>query len=179
MPANQRRGEGVVHNQCSRTGIQTIEFVYLGGAITADKELSIETRRLQRAWVCFQRYKMEIYNRPVVRLRLTVRLLKAEVIETLLYGCMTWSPNKPDYDRLRRVHHSMLVRCLGWRKRKRDDHTISYADALAKTASESIEDFREYRGDSAQTEDVVCGIRSTYGGGASATEGDVWGACWG
>ena len=66
-------------------------------------------------------------------------MLKAEVVETLLYGCMTWSPNKPDYDRLRRVHHFMLLRCLGWRKRKRDDHTLSYTDALAKTASESIE----------------------------------------
>ena len=33
----------------------------------------------------------------------------------------------------------MLLRCLGWQKRKRDDHTLSYADALAKTASESIE----------------------------------------
>eukprot|EP00904_Undaria_pinnatifida_P014240 jgi/Undpi1/9947/HiC_scaffold_28.g12401.m1 len=65
--------------------------------------------------------------------------LKAEMIETLLYGCVTWSPNKPDYDWLRRVHHSMLLRCLGWRKRKRDDHTLSYADAFAKTASESIE----------------------------------------
>ena len=32
----------------------------------------------------------------------------------------------------------MLFRCLGWRKRKRDDHTPSYADALAKTAFESI-----------------------------------------
>ena len=62
-----------------------------------------------------------------------MRLLKAEVIKTLLYGCMTRSPNKPDYD------HSMLLRCLGWRKRKRDDHTLSYADAFAKTASESID----------------------------------------
>ena len=52
---------------------------------------------------------------------------------------MTWSPNNPDYDRLQRVHHSMLLRCLGWRKRKRGDHTLSYADAVAKTASESIE----------------------------------------
>ena len=102
-----------------------------------------------------------------------VRLLKAKVIETLLNGCITWSANKPDYDRLRRVHHSMLVRCLGWRKRKRDDHTISYADALAKTAfSESIEVIV-----SAQTDYIVCGNRSTYGGGASATEGYVWGAC--
>ena len=119
---------------------QTIEFVYLGGAITADRDLTIKvTRRLQRAWACFQRYKMETYDRPGVRLRLKVRLLKAEVVETLLYCCMTWSPKKPDYDRLRRVHRSMLLRCLGWRKRKRDDHTLSYADALAKTASESIE----------------------------------------
>ena len=47
VPGNQRRGEGVLHNQCSRPGIQTIEFVYLGGAITADRDLSIAiTRRL-------------------------------------------------------------------------------------------------------------------------------------
>ena len=119
---------------------QTIEFVYLGGAISADRALSVEiTRRLQRAWACFRRYKMEIYDRPGVRLRLKVRMLKAEVIETLLYGCVTWSPNKPDYDRLRQVHHSMLLRCLGWRKQKREDHTLSYANALAKTNSESIE----------------------------------------
>ena len=68
-----------------------------------------------------------------------MRLLKAEVVETLLYGCMTWSPNKLDCDRLRRVHHSMLLRCLGWPKRKRDDHTLLHADARAKTASESVE----------------------------------------
>ena len=120
---------------------QTIEFVYLGGDITTDKDLSIEiARRLQRAWACFQRYKMEIYDRPGVRLRVKVRLLNSEVVETLFYGCMTWSPKKPGHDRLRRVHHSMLLRCLGWRKRERDNNTLSYSDALAKTASESIEE---------------------------------------
>ena len=31
----------------------------------------------------------EIYDRPGVRLRLKVRLLQAQVIKTLLYGCMT------------------------------------------------------------------------------------------
>ena len=139
----QTKGEGKVSftiNAAGQVYKQTIEFVYLGGAITAYRDRSIEiTRRLQRAWACFQRYKMEIYDRPGVRLRLKVRLLKAEVVETLhYYGCMTWSPNKPDDDSLRRVHHSMLLRCLGWRKRKRDRHTLSYADALAKTASESI-----------------------------------------
>ena len=119
---------------------QAIEIMYWGEAITADRDLNIDiTRRLQRAWACFQRYDMEIDDRPGVRLRLKVWLLKAVVVETLLYGCMTWIPKKPDYDRLRRVHHSMLLRCHGWRKRKRDDHTLSCANTLAKTASESIE----------------------------------------
>ena len=89
----ETKGEGNVSftiNAAGQVYKQTIEFVYLGGAITADRDLSIEiTRRLQRAWVCFQWYKMEIYDRPGVRLRLKVGLLKAEVVETLLYNCMT------------------------------------------------------------------------------------------
>ena len=63
---------------------------------------------------------MEIYDRPSVRLRLKVQMLKAEVLETLLYGCVTWSPSKADYDKLRKVHHQILLRRLGWRKRKRE-----------------------------------------------------------
>ena len=85
------------------------------------------------------RYKMEINDRPSVRLRLKVRTLKAEVLETLLYGCVTWSPSKADYGRLRKAHHQMLLRCLGWRKRKREDHILSYANALLRTDSESVE----------------------------------------
>ena len=96
----QIKGGGKVSftiNAASQVYKQTIEFVYLGGAITADRDLSLETtRRLQRAWACFQRYKMEISYRPGVCLRLKIRLLKVEVIEPLLYGCMTWSPNKLD-----------------------------------------------------------------------------------
>ena len=55
---------------------QTIEFVYLGGAICWGGELSVDiTRRLQRAWSCFQRYKTEVYDHPGVRLRLKVRMM--------------------------------------------------------------------------------------------------------
>ena len=41
---------------------------------------------------------MEIYDRPHVRLLLMVRMLKAEVMETLLYGCVTYSQSKADFD---------------------------------------------------------------------------------
>lgn len=76
---------------------------------------------------------MEINDRPDVRAPLEVRMLKAEETETLLYGCVRWSPSKAECDRLRKAHHRMLMRYLGWRKRKRDDHILCHVNALLKT----------------------------------------------
>ena len=54
-----RQGGGEVSftiNAAGQVYKQTIEVVYLGGAITADRELCIKiTRRIQRAWACLQR----------------------------------------------------------------------------------------------------------------------------
>ena len=66
-------------------------------------------------------------------------MLRAEVLETMLYGCVTWSPRACHYDTLRRAHHRFLTRCIGWRKNNRADHPISSLDTLVKTGSESIE----------------------------------------
>ena len=67
-------------------------------------------------------------------------MLRAEVLETMLYGCVTWSPRGCHYDTLRRARHRFLTRCIGWRKHNRADHPISYLDnKLIKTGSESIE----------------------------------------
>ena len=67
----QTRGGGEVSftiNAAGQVYKQTLEFVYLSGAITAGTDLRAETmRRLQRAWACFQRYKVEIFDRPGVR----------------------------------------------------------------------------------------------------------------
>ena len=66
-------------------------------------------------------------------------MLRAEVLETMLYGCVTWSPRASYYDTLRRAHHRLLTRCIGWRKHNRADHPIYYLDALIETESEGIE----------------------------------------
>ena len=116
---------------------QKIEFISVGRAISADRELI--TRCVQSASARFQRCNMEIYDRPGACLRLKVWMLNAEVVETPLYGCVAWSLNKAESDMLRQVTHSMLLRCLSWRKRTCDGHTLSYADALAKTDSERTE----------------------------------------
>ena len=119
---------------------QTHDFVYLGGNVNHDADLSIEVdRRIRNAWCSLRKYSLELYDRPSAPLELKIRMLKAEVLEAMLYGCVTWSPRSCHYDALRRAHHNLLTRCIGWRKHSRTHHPISYFDTLVKTGSESIE----------------------------------------
>ena len=119
---------------------QTNEFVYLEGNVNHNADLSIEVnRRIRNACRSFRKYILEVYDRSTAPLELKIRMLRAEVLETMLYGCVTWSPRAFHYDTLRRTHHSFLTRCIGWRKNDRADHLTSYLDTLIKTGSESIE----------------------------------------
>ena len=96
-------------------------------------------RRVRNAWCSFRKYTLELYDRPSAPLKLKIRMLRAEVLETMLYGCVKWSPRACHYDTLRRAHHRFLARCIGWRKHNRADHPIFYLDTLLKTGSENIE----------------------------------------
>ena len=121
---------GQVHNQ-------TNAFVYLGGNVNQNADLSIEVdRRVRNAWCSFRKYTLELYDRPSAPLELKIRMPRAEVLETMLYGCVTWSPRACHYETLRRAHHRSLTRCIGWRKHNRADHPISYLDTLIMTGSE-------------------------------------------
>ena len=122
-----------VHNQ-------TNEFIYLEGDDNHNADLSIEVDQcIRNAWCSFRKNTLELYDRPSAPLELKIRMLRAEVLETMLYGCVTWSPRAWHYDTLRRAHHRFLTRCIGWRKNNRADHPISYLDPLIKMGSESIE----------------------------------------
>ena len=70
---------------------------------------------------------------------LKVRMLQAEVREALLYICSTWTLLSREYGLLRTQHHRLLLRCVGFRKRQRSDHPLSYAATLAMTGCESVE----------------------------------------
>ena len=91
--------EGQVYNQSN-------EFVYLGGNVNQHADLSIEVdRRVRNARCSFRKYTLELYDRPSAPLELKIRMLRAEVLETMLYGCVTWSPRASHYDTLRRAYH--------------------------------------------------------------------------
>ncbi|CAM9326971.1 unnamed protein product, partial [Pylaiella littoralis] len=111
---------------------QKKDFVYLGGKICEDGSTEGEiNHRVQRAHACFRRNSQAMYDRPGAPLRLKVRLLQAEVVETLLYGCVTWNLKPAEYRKLRSAHHFFLLRCVGWKKREeRTDRPLSYAKAL-------------------------------------------------
>ena len=119
---------------------QTNEFIYLGGNVNHNPDLSIEVdRRIRNAWCSFRKYTLELYDRPNAPVEIKTRMLRAEVLETMLYSCVTRSPRAYHYDTLRRAHHRFLTRCIGWRKHNCADHLISYLDTLIKMGSESIE----------------------------------------
>ena len=68
---------------------QTNEFVYLGGNVNHNADLSIEVdRRIRKGWCSFRKYTLELYDRPSAPLELKIQMLRAEVLETMLYGCV-------------------------------------------------------------------------------------------
>ena len=71
--------------------------------------------------------------------KLKVRLLKIEVMETLLYGCVTWTLGQEHFAELRTAHHNLLLRIIGFQRRQRTDHRVSYAKVLKKAQCESAE----------------------------------------
>ena len=53
-------------------------------------------------------------------LALKVRMLlyvKAEVIDTLLYGSATWTLGQEQFAELRTAHHKLLLRVIGFQRR--------------------------------------------------------------
>ena len=81
---------------------QTDEIVYLGRNVNHNAHLSIEVDRcIRNAWCTFWNYTLKLYDRPSVPLELQIRMLRAVVLETMLYGCVTWSPRACHYNTLR------------------------------------------------------------------------------
>ena len=67
---------------------QVQSFTYLEGVDTEIPDMSTEiTGRTRACRVRIRRYLGELYDQPKVALFFKTRLLKAEVVDALLYGC--------------------------------------------------------------------------------------------
>ena len=74
-------------------------------------------RRARLAWECYKRFKPELYDMEAAPFTLKVRMLKAKVMETLLYVCVTWTLGKEHLAELRTAHHRFLLRIIGFQRR--------------------------------------------------------------
>ena len=141
VPIPRAPATKIVFNAKGQQYRQTTSFTYLGGTVNETPNLSDEIdRRIRAGWMSFKRYKRELYDRPKASLLpLKARMVKAGVVEALLYGCATWTPLKGHYAKLRTTHHRMLLRILGAWCKSPNKRILSYKDALQRTECESIE----------------------------------------
>ena len=54
-------------------------------------------------------------------------------METLLYGCVTWTLGQEHFAELRTAHHKLYRWIFGFQRLQRTNHLMSYAKALKKT----------------------------------------------
>ena len=117
--------------------------MYLGSTISSVGDVGPEIkRRTGYAWNCFLKYSRAVYDNPYIAVADKVRFLKAEVLEVMLYGCVTWTLSPGDFDKLREAHRGMLLRCLNAYTSTRaapDYHMLSYLEVLLRTDCECIE----------------------------------------
>ena len=119
---------------------QVQPFTYLGGAMTDVPDMPVQiARRIRACWMRIRRYLRELHDHPKVTLSLKTRMVKAEAIEVLLYGCSTWTLCQEHYAKLHTVHHRGLLCIIGAQRNGPDHRMTSYNRNLEKTRCESTE----------------------------------------
>ena len=60
-------------------------------------------------------------------------------MEALLYGCMTRPPRRDHYRLLQTTHHRLLLRVIGYQRKRGAHRQMSYAQALKRVGCQSVE----------------------------------------
>ncbi|CAM9436546.1 unnamed protein product, partial [Sphacelaria rigidula] len=114
-------------------------FLYLAGKINSIGDVNPEIHsRIGQAWTCFYEYSKAIYDNPYIGLATKVRLLKTEVIEVMLYGCVTWTIAHEKFGALREAHRGFRLRCFSKHTSSRsapDYHMLPYHEVLETTTA--------------------------------------------
>ena len=102
-------------------------FTCFGDPVTEPPDMSVEiARRTRPCWMRITRYLGELCDQPKVTLSLTIRMVRSEKTEGLLYGCRSWTLGHEHYAKLRTVHHRVLLRIIGAQRKTPDHRMTSY-----------------------------------------------------
>nr|VZI26156.1 unnamed protein product [Spirometra erinaceieuropaei] len=118
------------------TQLQVVEnFPYLGSTLSRNTKIDDEVaNRISKASQAFGRLHSTVWNRHGLQLNTKLRIYKAVILPTLLYGAETWTVYTRQARRLNHFHLSCLRRILrlNWQDR------IPDTDVLERTGSLSI-----------------------------------------
>ena len=79
--------------------------------VNHDTNMSVDVDRLvHNAWRTFRKNTLKLYDRPSAPLKMKILILKSEVVETILYDWVTWSPRSCHYDAMCLAHYNQLIR---------------------------------------------------------------------
>nr|VZI19353.1 unnamed protein product [Spirometra erinaceieuropaei] len=118
------------------TQLQVMDnFTYPGSTPSSNTKINIEAaRRIYKASQAFGRLQSTVWNRRGLHISDKLKMYKAVILPTLLYGSETWTLNKKQARRLHHFHFRFLRRILGLRWQDR----IPDTDVLAWTRNRSI-----------------------------------------
>ena len=115
--------------------LQAMEnFTYLGSTLSRSANIDAEvSNRIAKASSAFERLKKSVWERRGISHRTKVKIYRAVVLTTLLYGCETWTI----YRRHEKQLHQFHLRCLRcilnicWQDKISDTEVLERAQLLS------------------------------------------------
>ena len=106
-------------------------FTYLGSTLSRRVVIDDEVNaRLSKASIAFGRLHKNVWNRRGIALDTKIKVYRAIVLTTLLYGCETWTVYQRHARKLNHFHTTRLRRLLGikWQDRIPDTEVLTRAN---------------------------------------------------
>ena len=115
--------------------LQTVEnFTYLGSTLSRNTRIDDEVaRRISKASQAFGRLQASVWNRHGLQLSTKLKMYRAVVLSTLLYGAETWTVYANQARKLNHFHLSCLRRILKvkWQERIPDTEILERTGVLS------------------------------------------------
>nr|VZI50065.1 unnamed protein product [Spirometra erinaceieuropaei] len=118
----------------SGTRLQVVNFPYLGSTLSRNTKIDDEVaNRISKARQDFGRLQSTVWNRHGLQLSTKLKMYKAVILPTLLYGAETWTVYAKQARRRNHFHHSCLRRILrlNWQDRIPDREVLERTGILS------------------------------------------------
>ena len=122
--------------RCNDKLLPTTEaFIYLGSTLSRQANIDKEiARRLAKASVSFGSLRAKVWEKSGISTATKLKVYKAVVLPSLLYGCETWTV----YARHAKKLNSFHMRCLRSIMRIRQEDRVPDTEVLERANAESV-----------------------------------------